>query len=128
MVDGPNSSANHPTTATSGGASAKPTPANNTGGGSGWGDPGFVKGGMTETADTESGHVTPQNPTSTTGNFLGLGDQKGRAEHKYLERVNLAANDAEPTTTSGGEPTLQLKIIVLWSESLGVRTPYPGGA
>lgn len=55
---GPNSGANHPTTATSGGASAKPTPANNTGGGSGWGYLGFVKGGTTETADTGSGHVT----------------------------------------------------------------------
>jgi hypothetical protein len=57
MVDGPNSSTNHPTTATSGGASAKPTPANNAGGGSGWGDPGFVKGGTTKASDTGLGHV-----------------------------------------------------------------------
>lgn len=57
MGDGPNSSTNHPTTATSGGASAKPTPANNAGGGSGWGDPGFSKGGTSETADLGSGHV-----------------------------------------------------------------------
>ncbi|KGO69304.1 hypothetical protein PITC_095030 [Penicillium italicum] len=105
MVDGHNSSANHPTAATSGGASAKPTPANNTGGGSGWGDPGFVKGGTTETADTGLGHVTPENPASTTGNFLGLEDQKGHGEHKYLERVNLAANDTQSPTTSGEELT-----------------------
>jgi hypothetical protein len=31
-----------------GGASAKPTPANNAGGGSGWGDQGFIKGGTTD--------------------------------------------------------------------------------
>lgn len=30
---------------TKGGASAEPTPANNAGGGSGWGDAGFTKGG-----------------------------------------------------------------------------------
>jgi hypothetical protein len=57
MVDGPNSSSNHPATATSGGTRAKPTPANNAGGGSGWGYPGFAKGGTTETADTGLGHV-----------------------------------------------------------------------
>ncbi|KAJ5244948.1 FAD dependent oxidoreductase [Penicillium chrysogenum] len=105
MVDGPNSSTNHPTTATSGGASAKPTPANNAGGGSGWGDPGFVKGGTTKTADTGLGHVAARNPASTTGKFLGLEDQTGRAERKDLEHVDLAANDVEPTTTSGGQPT-----------------------
>ncbi|KZN87851.1 hypothetical protein EN45_064120 [Penicillium chrysogenum] len=81
MVDGPNSSSNHPATATSGGTRAKPTPANNAGGGSGWGYPGFAKGGTTETADTGLGHVAPHNPASTTGSFLGLEDQKGRAEH-----------------------------------------------
>lgn len=37
---------NQPTTSTRGGASAFPTPANNAGGGSGWGDSGFIKGGM----------------------------------------------------------------------------------
>ncbi|KAL4781075.1 hypothetical protein BJX76DRAFT_336184 [Aspergillus varians] len=42
---GASSSGNQPTTATRGGASAYPTPANNTGGGSGWGDSGFLKGG-----------------------------------------------------------------------------------
>ncbi len=39
-------SGNQPTTTTRGGASAQPTPANNAGGGSGWGDSGFIKGGM----------------------------------------------------------------------------------
>ena len=56
MGDGTNSSTNHPTTATSGGASAKPTPANNAGGGSGWGDQGFIKGGTTDNKNAELGH------------------------------------------------------------------------
>lgn len=43
--DGSNSSSNHPTSALSGGTSAKPTPANNVGGGAGIGDKGFLKGG-----------------------------------------------------------------------------------
>lgn len=47
----------------------------------------------------------PENPTSITGNFLGLEDQKGRGEHKYLERMNLAANDTQSPTASGREPT-----------------------
>lgn len=38
-------SPNRPTTTTEGGTSAVPTPANNIGGGSGWGDEGFWKGG-----------------------------------------------------------------------------------
>ena len=40
------SSDNQPTTSTRGGASAHPTPANNSGGGAGWGDSGFLKGGL----------------------------------------------------------------------------------
>lgn len=36
---------NHNTMATEGGASSVPTAANNTGGGTGWGDKGFFKGG-----------------------------------------------------------------------------------
>lgn len=36
---------NHERTSTQGGASSKPTPANNAGGGKGWGDKGFFKGG-----------------------------------------------------------------------------------
>lgn len=41
----PEGPGNHPRTSTEGGASAYPTPANNVGGGSGWGDKGFFKGG-----------------------------------------------------------------------------------
>ncbi|CAP79429.1 Pc19g00130 [Penicillium rubens Wisconsin 54-1255] len=87
MVDGPNSSSNHPATATSGGTRAKPTPANNAGGGSGWGYPGFAKGGTTETADTGLGHVAVGTRRAHVIGTCGF------------------ANDAEPTTTSGGVPT-----------------------
>lgn len=41
----PEGPGNHPRTSTIGGASAFPTPANNAGGGAGWGDKGFFKGG-----------------------------------------------------------------------------------
>ncbi|CAI7589959.1 unnamed protein product [Penicillium viridicatum] len=126
MADGASSSANHPTTATSGGASTKPTPANNTGGGSGWGDPGFPKGGTTETPDTGLGHVAARNPASTIGNFLGLEDQKGRAEHKYLERVNLAATDAEPTNPSGGASTRSTEDHSFMEQKPGGPDTLPG--
>jgi hypothetical protein len=49
---------NQPTTSTRGGASAYPTPANNSGGGAGWGDSGIIKGGL-------EGIVRPTPPTLT---------------------------------------------------------------
>lgn len=55
--DGSNSSGNHPTSALSGGTSAKPTPANNVGGGSGLGDKGFSKGGSDGGPSEGLGHV-----------------------------------------------------------------------
>lgn len=64
--DGPG---NHPRTSTHGGASAFPTPANNAGGGRGWGDKGFWKGG-TDGGQQGAGHenvffpLTQQSPTN----------------------------------------------------------------
>lgn len=49
-------SRNHPVTAVAGGASAEPTPANNVGGGAGWGDKAFSKGG-TDGGHEGTGHV-----------------------------------------------------------------------
>ncbi|KAJ5264656.1 hypothetical protein N7534_007967 [Penicillium rubens] len=121
MGDGTNSSTNHPTTATSGGASAKPTPANNAGGGSGWGDQGFIKGGTTDTKNAGLGHEAARKSASTIGNFLGLKEQKGRAENKYLQGVDLAANGIDTTTTSGGEPTCA-------SEDHSFMERKPGGS
>lgn len=58
MPESPSRS-NHPTTAVpGGGASAEPTPANNVGGGAGWGDKAFPKGGTDEKSGHEgTGHV-----------------------------------------------------------------------
>lgn len=55
MPDSP--TRNHPTTAVEGGASAEPTPANNVGGGAGWGDKAFRKGGSSYEAPEGPGHV-----------------------------------------------------------------------
>ncbi|EED16991.1 conserved hypothetical protein [Talaromyces stipitatus ATCC 10500] len=46
---------NHHPISTQGGASAIPTAANNTGGGSGWGDEGFIKGGGGEKREESDG-------------------------------------------------------------------------
>lgn len=48
-------SRNHTTTSVAGGSSAEPTPANNVGGGSGWGDPSFQKGGVGEDNEYRQG-------------------------------------------------------------------------
>lgn len=54
---------NHPVTAVSGGASAEPTPANNVGGGAGWGDKVFHKGGSdSEPINEGQGHVAVREP------------------------------------------------------------------
>lgn len=45
----------HPSGGTRGGASVEPTPANNVGGGRGWGDSGFFKGG---TGGEGTGHIS----------------------------------------------------------------------
>lgn len=56
MPESPNR--NHPTTSVAGGASAEPTPANNVGGGAGWGDKAFPKGGTDKGVGHEgAGHV-----------------------------------------------------------------------
>lgn len=55
------STGNHPRSSTVGGASAFPTPANNAGGGSGWGDKGFFKGG-TDGGGQGKGHENVFSP------------------------------------------------------------------
>ncbi|KAJ5253192.1 hypothetical protein N7489_003602 [Penicillium chrysogenum] len=95
--------------------------ANNAGGGSGWGDQGFIKGGTTDNKNAGFGHEAARKPASTIGNFLGLKEQKGRAENKYLQGVDLAANGIDTTTTSGGEPTCA-------SEDHSFMERKPGGS
>ncbi|KAJ5613023.1 hypothetical protein N7510_006217 [Penicillium lagena] len=123
--DGSSSSANHPTTATSGGTSAKPTPANNVGGGSGWGDKGFSKGGSDAVPREGLGHVAAENPRSSFGNFLGLQEQKTRAENKFMDRADLAAADAPPTTESG-EPTCAGEDHTFMQRKPGCSNTLPG--
>lgn len=58
---------------TRGGASAQPTPANNSGGGSGWGDEGYPKGGGLGTANQTSSDDGV--PVRTTHHYPLLGKQ-----------------------------------------------------
>ncbi|CAL5868318.1 uncharacterized protein PFLUO_LOCUS2542 [Penicillium psychrofluorescens] len=128
--DGSNSSSNHPTSALSGGTSAKPTPANNVGGGAGIGDKGFLKGGSdkggSDGAPHEGlGHVAADNPRSSFGNFLGLQEQKSRAENKFMNRADLAADDLPPTTESG-QPTCAGEDHSFMQRKPGCPDTYPG--
>jgi len=123
--DGSNSSGNHPTSALSGGTSAKPTPANNVGGGAGWGDKGFVKGGSDAAPHEGLGHVAASNPRSSFGNFLGLQEQKTRAENKLMNRVDLAADNA-PKTTESGEPTCAGEDHTFMQRKPGCPDTLPG--
>ncbi|KAJ5168602.1 FAD dependent oxidoreductase [Penicillium canariense] len=119
------SSTNHPTTSVSGGASAQPTPANNVGGGSGWGDQSFRKGGSVDMQNEGLGHVAAHNPRSTIGEFLGLQDQKTRAENKFLARADMAAGDTKPTTETG-EPTCATEDHSFMGQKPGGGDTLPG--
>lgn len=68
---------NHPRTSTLGGASAVPTPANNTGGGTGWGDKGFFKGGSQGT-----GHVAVSSPLSVYPNPQSINNRERKDTNK----------------------------------------------
>ncbi|RMJ23508.1 hypothetical protein PHISP_05630 [Aspergillus sp. HF37] len=115
-------SPNRPTTTTEGGASAVPTPANNVGGGSGWGDEGFWKGGS---GRQEPGHANAPNPQSTIGNFLGLSSQKGIAGTHNEERFDRAAGHADRTTQSG-EPTCEGEDHSFMTHRPGCSQTLPG--
>ncbi|KAL3477670.1 hypothetical protein BJX99DRAFT_257270 [Aspergillus californicus] len=83
-------SGNQPTTSTRGGASAYPTPANNTGGGSGWGDSGMLKGGLegvSKTLSSSSGESQTSKHSAMTGEFSSLTEQKGPGEETYRQEV-----------------------------------------
>ncbi|KAJ5983887.1 hypothetical protein N7481_005986 [Penicillium waksmanii] len=111
---------NRPPTNVAGGTGTTPTPANNIGGGAGWGDRSFHKGGMNDVPNEGKGHIDPSNPHETMGAFLGLKDQKSRAEAKYLARAGLAGDDIK-TTTDSGEPTCS-------GEDHSFMGTKPGGA
>ncbi|OOQ82279.1 hypothetical protein PEBR_39753 [Penicillium brasilianum] len=78
---------NHPRTSVSGGSGSQPTPANNVSDGSSSGG----DGNSHELLNEGPGHIGAHNPRSTIGGFLGLEDQKSRAENNFLARADLAS-------------------------------------
>jgi hypothetical protein len=59
------------------------------------------------------------------GDFLGLQDQKSRAENKYLQRVDLAEGNASPMN-SQGEPTCATEDHSFMGEKAGGSDTLPG--
>ncbi|RAH40826.1 uncharacterized protein BO95DRAFT_399518 [Aspergillus brunneoviolaceus CBS 621.78] len=82
--------------ATSGGASAEPTPANNAGGGSGWGDSGHPKGGVSS-------------DVLTAPEFRDISDQKSAAEHKFLGRFDEGQGMQEGTCATEDHSFMERK-------------------
>ncbi|PYH44130.1 uncharacterized protein BP01DRAFT_89307 [Aspergillus saccharolyticus JOP 1030-1] len=82
--------------ATRGGASAEPTPANNAGGGSGWGDSGHPKGGIS-------------NDILTTPELSSITDQKTRAENKFLGRFDEGQGMQEGTCATEDHSFMERK-------------------
>ncbi|KAJ5785256.1 uncharacterized protein N7503_010468 [Penicillium pulvis] len=113
---------NHPRTSVSGGSGATPTPANNVGGGTGWGDTGFQKGGSHDPNEPREGfgHVEAANPRGTMGEALGLKEQKNHARDNFMQRIDDADGNVKPTTASG-EPTCA-------NEDHSFMTQKPGGS
>ncbi|KAJ6027975.1 hypothetical protein N7540_003551 [Penicillium herquei] len=120
---------NQPTNIVTGGTSATPTPANNVGGGSGWGDPGFKKGGTSSHRDDDEprqgyGHVEAPNPRATMGDTLGLQQQKTRAKYHFLQRSDEAA-DVKPMSEHG-EPTCASEDHTFMNHRPGGSKTMPG--
>ncbi|BDD56697.1 hypothetical protein MPDQ_000125 [Monascus purpureus] len=105
---------NHQPTATMGGASSRPTPANNAGGGSGMGDKGFMKG-------NRGGHVSAQTPQQTIYSFLSLKSQKGEGE-RYLDRRYRETNGG----TTMGPPTCETEDHSFMEHTPGCPSTLPG--
>lgn len=90
---------NHPNSATRGGASAYPTPANNTGGGRGWGDHGMKAGGGHSPETIYHGHGEVQQ----SGNFPSLEELKG----KDAEGIETEQNKSEVPEFANHKPGSQ---------------------
>ncbi|XRM42833.1 hypothetical protein ABZX51_006045 [Aspergillus tubingensis] len=82
---------------TRGGASAQPTPANNSGGGSGWGDEGYPKGGGLGTANQTSSDDGVPSDILTTPALQGISQQKQAAEQKFMSRWDEGHDQREGT-------------------------------
>ncbi|KAJ5273738.1 hypothetical protein N7478_008863 [Penicillium angulare] len=107
-----------------GGAGLRPTPANNVGGGSGWGDNGFRKGG-TDSDDEDShqdfGHGTePQGVTMADA--MKSQQHKIHAKYGFLDQSESARHAAHVKPMSQhGEPTCA-------SEDHSFMNHKPGGS
>ncbi|KAJ5671942.1 FAD dependent oxidoreductase, partial [Penicillium longicatenatum] len=122
----PESPTSNHATSVAGGASATPTPANNVGGGAGWGDSGFQKGGSHDTEGPRQGfgHVAPANARETMGEALGLREQKDQAKFNFMQRVD-DAGDVKPTTEHG-EPTCTTEDHSFMGKKPGGSDALPG--
>jgi hypothetical protein len=146
---GQDSTPNRQPTSVAGGSSAEPTPANNSGKETGWGDKLWMGGtndgdGHAPVRDCDFHRISKtciprmnigpiltmhcgqaQNARSTMGSFLGLSDQKSRSANKYLQRANQLDDDAKPMTAAG-EPTCATEDHSFMGKKAGDPDTYPG--
>ncbi|KAI2794595.1 hypothetical protein POX_a01194 [Penicillium oxalicum] len=106
----------HARSAVAGGSGAQPTPANNVGGNNS-NDP-------SSTRNEGTGHVAAPNLASTKGSFLGLADQKSRAENNYMARADEAA-DGRPLGP-GAEGTCATEDHSFMAQKPGTSDTLPG--
>ncbi|KAJ5173303.1 hypothetical protein N7492_005896 [Penicillium capsulatum] len=98
--------------------STVPTPANNLNG-QGQGQEGDSDEGQ------GLGHVDPTNPRGTMGKFLGLHEQKTRAENKYMARADYTAANVKPMSENG-EPTCASEDHTFMYHKPGGNDTWPG--
>lgn len=65
------------------------------------------------------------NAKSTMGGFLGLQDQKSRAENKYLQRADLADANVKPMNDKG-DPTCASEDHTFMGQKPGGSDALPG--
>ncbi|KAL4758745.1 uncharacterized protein BDW70DRAFT_90410 [Aspergillus foveolatus] len=102
---GMSSSDNQPTTSTRGGASAHPTPANNSGGGAGWGDSGLLKGGLEGVSNrlsSTSGESHSGKLSNLNGELSSLKEQKMAGEQRYRQDVEEAGGMVPKSSDHSG--------------------------
>ncbi|KAL4926134.1 uncharacterized protein BDV17DRAFT_270145 [Aspergillus undulatus] len=105
-------SGNQSTTSTRGGASAYPTPANNTGGGAGWGDSGIIKGGLEGASNrlsSSSGESHSAKLSSISGHLSSLSEQKRAGEERYQQDVDEAGGVPRPEAGGGDAHFMRTK-------------------
>ncbi|KAL4955415.1 hypothetical protein BDW69DRAFT_160811 [Aspergillus filifer] len=105
-------SGNQPTTSTRGGASVYPTPANNAGGGAGWGDSGIIKGGLEGVSNrlsSSSGESPTAKLSSMSGELSSLSEQKQAGERRYQQDVDEGGGVLRPAPGDGDADFMKAK-------------------